>query len=202
MLESLETDLLTLRWLGGGDRDEYVRIHELSAGEFGLWMPARDPDETLEQRFDRELAGTLASQADGSGIRMVAELPDGSLAGIFALNQIFRGPFQNAFAGWRVASDQTGKGLATAGVLALLDLAFEQEPKGLGLHRVQANVVPSNPASIRVAEKAGFRLEGLAQEYLQIDGRWQDHLMFAKLAREHTSEPHASRPSSARGTQG
>ena len=44
----------------------------------------------------------------------------------------------------------------------MLDLAFVPEPAGLGLHRVQANIVPANGPSLRVAEKAGFRREGLA----------------------------------------
>ena len=68
----------------------------------------------------------------------------------------------------------------------MLDIAFAAEPRGLGLHRVQANVIPANPASLRVAEKAGMRLEGTAKRYLEIAGVWQDHHMFAKTAEEHT----------------
>ena len=78
------------------------------------------------------------------------------------------------------------QGLATEGVIAMLDLAFAPEPAGLGLHRVQANIIPHNAPSLRVAEKAGFRREGLALAYLNIAGEWRDHLMFAKLADEHT----------------
>ena len=77
--------------------------------------------------------------------------------------QVFRGAFRSGYAGWRVSADQVEHGIATPGVIALLDLAFTNEPDGLGLHRVQANVMPSNGASARVAEKAGFRLEGRAR---------------------------------------
>lgn len=104
------------------------------------------------------------------------------------MSQIFRRAFQNAYVGWRVSADQVGRGIGTAGVFALLDLAFAPEPVGLGLHRVQANIIPENAASIRIAEKVGLRLEGRAVAYLKINGVWEDHLMFAKLADEHV--PH------------
>ena len=148
-------------------------------------MPAQLPDLNDDALFESEMARVDDARRDGSGIRMVAESPDGRLIGFFNLSQIFRRSFQNAYAGWRVSADQIGCGFATDGVLALLDLAFAAEPEGLGLHRVQANVIPSNRASVRVAEKAGFRLEGRAKDYLEINGSWQDHLMFAKLADEH-----------------
>ena len=42
--------------------------------------------------------------------------------------------------------------------------------------------MPINRASIRVLEKAGFREEGLALRYLQINGVWEDHKLFALTA--------------------
>lgn len=55
-----------------------------------------------------------------------------------------------------------------------------------GLHRVQAAVMPRNGASIRVLEKTGFRREGLSLRYLQINGVWEDHLIFAITREEWT----------------
>jgi [ribosomal protein S5]-alanine N-acetyltransferase len=49
---------------------------------------------------------------------------------------------------------------------------------GLGLHRMEINVRPENLASRRVAEKLGFREEGLRRRYLHIDGDWRDHLVY------------------------
>jgi ribosomal-protein-alanine N-acetyltransferase len=53
----------------------------------------------------------------------------------------------------------------------------------LGLHRIHAAFLPDNRASRRVLEKNGFREEGYAEHYLQIDGKWADHVMFG-LTRE------------------
>jgi len=44
--------------------------------------------------------------------------------------------------------------------------------------------MPRNAASIRVVEKNGYRFEGLAQRYLQINGVWEDHNIYALTAEE------------------
>jgi ribosomal-protein-alanine N-acetyltransferase len=53
------------------------------------------------------------------------------------------------------------------------------------LHRLQAAIMPRNAASLRVIEKLEFRREGYAERYLQIAGRWEDHILFAKTSEEH-----------------
>ena len=108
-----------------------------------------------------------------------AIVDEGELAGWIALSQIFRGSFQNAFLGYAVGRERSGRGLATAAVQATVAHAF-----AIGLHRVQANVVPSNAASLRVLAKNGFRREGLALRYLRVGHDWADHLMFAKTVED------------------
>jgi ribosomal-protein-alanine N-acetyltransferase len=185
LIAFIQTDLVLLRPLRREDQSEFVRVNEISRDHWTPWMPTLPPGQSFDEVFEQGLVLAELRARGGTQVRFVAVLPDGRIAGFFALSQIFRGAFQNAYAGWRVSSDELGRGIATSGVIALLDLAFSPEPEGLGLHRVQANIIPSNRASIRVAEKVGFRLEGEAKDYLEIDGRWQDHLMFAKLAEEH-----------------
>jgi ribosomal-protein-alanine N-acetyltransferase len=51
----------------------------------------------------------------------------------------------------------------------------------LGLHRVEAACLPSNAASKALLIRARFKEEGYARGYLRINGRWQDHLLFAIL---------------------
>jgi ribosomal-protein-alanine N-acetyltransferase len=47
----------------------------------------------------------------------------------------------------------------------------------LGLHRIMANYMPSNERSAHVLDRLGFTREGLAKDYLKIDGRWEDHIL-------------------------
>jgi ribosomal-protein-alanine N-acetyltransferase len=65
----------------------------------------------------------------------------------------------------------------TAAVNAIVPFAFGT----LKLHRVEAACIPANLASVRLLEKAGFTREGFARQYLCINGKWQDHLLFARL---------------------
>ncbi|MFR2405064.1 MAG: GNAT family N-acetyltransferase, partial [Eubacterium callanderi] len=54
----------------------------------------------------------------------------------------------------------------------------------LGLHRIEANIIPRNRASLRVAEKLHFRNEGLSSKYLKINGVWEDHIHMVLLNEE------------------
>ena len=49
------------------------------------------------------------------------------------------------------------------------------------LHRIQASYLPANIRSARLLRKLGFRREGLAPQYLYIDGAWRDHVITALL---------------------
>ena len=176
----LETERMKIRSIEGADRAEFVRVHELSAAFYAPWIPALGPGETWNHVFESNLAkASLATHA-----RLIGVAADGRIAGFFNLNEIVRGVFDCAYASWQINLEFAGRGLATEGVAALLDFAFA-EGEGLGLHRVQANVIPSNLRSISLAERVGFRREGLALKYLKIAGQWQDHLMFAKVVDEH-----------------
>lgn len=190
---AIETARMIVRPLRASDRDEFVRMHTISEAHFAPWFPLREDGRTLPEHFDFVLDAACRRAAWGTGARYVGVLKEpGSsreperIAGLFNLNNIVRGVFQNADAGWSVSVDCTGRELATEGVRALLDLAFNPPPRGLGLHRVQANIIAENVASLRVAAKCGFRREGVARAMLRIAGRWQDHIMHAKLAEEHT----------------
>ncbi|AWB46357.1 RimJ/RimL family protein N-acetyltransferase [Paenibacillus sp. CAA11] len=107
------------------------------------------------------------------------------LIGRIELSGIARGPFQNANLGYFMDKDHNGKGYMSLAVRGCVGFAFEQ----LGLHRIQAAVMPHNLPSRRVLGKAGFREEGLAQRYLKINGSWADHVLYAITAEELNAQP-------------
>lgn len=65
----------------------------------------------------------------------------------------------------------------TQAVEAVTQMAFTQ----LNLHRIEANVMPRNTASLGVLQKCGFEHEGVAKKYLKINGVWEDHIHMVKL---------------------
>jgi RimJ/RimL family protein N-acetyltransferase len=185
-------------------------VQELSREHFAPWHPL--VEGTLEERFLRELERAEGVEREGTGCRRVVvvllepvrevafrqpwSVPhvfrgraltlDGQpIGGFVNLSNVVRGVAQYADMGWSVSAEFIGHGIATEAVTAMLDLAFAPAPAGLGLHRVSAGVIPRNARSIRVAEKAGFRREGLAKKMIRIAGEWEDHILYAKLAEEH-----------------
>lgn len=107
----------------------------------------------------------------------------GDLVGRVSLDHVIRGAWQNATVGYFVDQERNGHGIGTEAVRAAVSYGFDQGR----LHRVQAGVMPRNRASIRVLEKVGFRHEGVSLRYLQINGVWEDHNMYAITAEEWRS---------------
>lgn len=100
---------------------------------------------------------------------------DHSLVGVFNLSGIVYGHFQSAYLGYYAAVDHAGKGLMSQGLKLVLQHIFLD----LQLHRVEANIQPTNSVSIHFATKHGFLKEGFSPRYLQINGIWCDHFRFA-----------------------
>ncbi len=95
--------------------------------------------------------------------------------GSVSLSNIIRGPLQSCFLGYKIDEKMINKGIATEAIAHVVRFAFDR----LTLHRIEANIMPRNKASIRVAEKLGFEKEGFSKNYLQINGVWEDHFRFA-----------------------
>jgi len=105
---------------------------------------------------------------------------NGALAGEINLSGVQRGPFQNAYVGYWIDEAQAGHGYVPESLVTVSRFAFED----LRLHRVQVAIIPRNTASRRVVEKLELRDEGVAQRYLAINGRWEDHIRYALTAEE------------------
>jgi len=101
------------------------------------------------------------------------------LVGGLTLSNIRRRAAQHVSLGYWMGREHAGQGLMTEAVGLIVPFVFNT----LGLHRLHAAFLPDNAASRRVLEKNGFREEGYAENYLQIDGRWADHVLFG-LTRE------------------
>ncbi len=180
----LTTPRLTLKPLDEDDRQAFIHMHEVSAEHLKPWMA--ETDDSLDQVFEQMLDRSHRWERTGRMARRVGLCEDGRFVGIFAIDQIARGAFQSAYAGWLVSSEFINQDYCTEALNGMFDFAFDQE-HGLALHRIQANVMPTNTPSMRVCEKLGMRIEGMAQSYLKIAGQWEDHVMHAKTLEDHIS---------------
>lgn len=99
---------------------------------------------------------------------------DEALVGGITLSNVRRRAAQFVNLGYWMGQPFAGQGLMTEAVASTLPFVFDT----LDLHRIHAAFLPGNTASRRVLEKNGFVEEGFAEKYLQINGRWEDHVLF------------------------
>jgi ribosomal-protein-alanine N-acetyltransferase len=171
-------EFVFLRHPTGRDRAAYVRLRESCERHLRPWEPTLG---VSHPEHDEVFARVLASADTPDAQRFVVCLRDGGgIIGQVSLNAIQRGAFQSAFLGYWIALDFAGKGLMSRAVALALDHAFGP----LRLHRVEANIIPRNAPSIALVRRLEFRFEGLAQRYLRINGRWEDHEHWAITAEE------------------
>ena len=108
------------------------------------------------------------------------ERASGRIVGVVNFSDIVRGALQGAYLGYYAVAGGTGRGLMTEALSFAIGHAFGD----LGLHRLEANIQPSNAASLALARRLGFRREGFSPRYLCIAGRWRDHERWALLSDE------------------
>jgi len=95
-----------------------------------------------------------------------------NIVGVFNVSEIVRGLFQNAYLGFYVVADFSGKGYyMSSGLKLVLGKIFNK----LKLHRIEANIQPDNIQSIQLIKKNGVRYEGFSPRYLKIDNEWRGH---------------------------
>lgn len=170
-----------LKQLEMADAADLLDLRLQNRAAFQPFEPIREETYYTLEGQEKDIAtGMLGAQNDQSYTFGIFLQDTDELIGRIALTGIVRGPFQNANMGYFIAQSRQGKGYATMAVTHCVDLAFQE----LGLHRVQAAVMPWNKPSLRVIEKAGFRREGLAEKYLKINGVWEDHVLFARTAED------------------
>jgi [ribosomal protein S5]-alanine N-acetyltransferase len=136
-----------------------------------LHRPWVSPAVTPEG-FDRLLARV---RDDRQSPQLVCRRDDDAIVGWFNISEIIRGPLSSAFLGYGAVAEHAGRGYMTEGLQLLLRHAFHE----LGLHRLEANIQPTNKASIALVRRAGFVREGFSVRYLKVRGRWRDHERWA-----------------------
>ncbi len=150
------------------DADEFIAAARASRALHQSWIEAPDS----ETRFAGLL---LQSGRDDHATYLLRHASCGQLVGYVNVSNIVRGAFQSAYLGYGAFASHAGKGLMTQGLRAVIDAAFGE----LGLHRLEANIQPTNARSLAVVQRLGFHKEGYSPRYLRLAGDWRDHERWA-----------------------
>ena len=178
----MRTDLTTGRLLikipGVGDAARLAAYVTRNRDHFATWAQKRPDSYYTEAHWDERLPAYLEELTRGNAARFMViarAQPEGPMIGEANLFHIIRGGFQACYLSYSLDREQTGRGLMTEALSAVLDYAFDD----LGLHRVMANYMPTNERSGRLLRRLGFQVEGYARDYLKIADKWEDHIMTA-----------------------
>jgi len=155
-------DMITIRKPSLQDEKNFLNAMQRSVQLHRLWVKAPQTSEEFQAYIKR-------SQQDNQ--RSLLVLKDNQIAGVFNINEIVRGCFQNAFLGFYAVSGFENQGVMIAGLKLVLKYAFEE----LKLHRIEANIQPENKRSINLMKKNKFRYEGFSPRYLKINDQWCGH---------------------------
>ncbi|MGI9387797.1 MAG: GNAT family N-acetyltransferase [Methyloligellaceae bacterium] len=177
----LRGDGITLRPPQSLDYEPWAELRNRSRDFLMPWEPAWSWDELSRSSFRRRIRYYLKDMRDDTGYAFfLFREDDGILLGGLTLSNVRRGVTQSCSLGYWVGAPYACQGYMSKGVRTIIPFVFET----LRLHRLEAACLPSNTASKRLLEKAGFKNEGLARRYLRINGVWQDHILYAILEDE------------------
>lgn len=165
-----------MRLLSLADAEGLAEAYRDNREHLAPWEPARDAAFLTGTGQAEQITGKLAGLAAGTDVAWVLVCEEG-IVGTIALTGIVRGPFLSAHVGYWVDSRLQGRGIGSAALHGVLQHARDE----LGLHRVQASVLPRNAASRAILDRTGFTLIGAAPSYLRIAGTWQDHLLYQRI---------------------
>ena len=174
----IETARLTLRPPQHADHAPWASLRQASATFLVPWEPAWASDHLSRKSFTNRVYWANRAISSGSAIPLFLERrEDRSVLGAITLDNIRRGPSQSATLGYWIGEAYARQGYMREAIEALVHHAFDS----LDLSRVEAACLPENDASRALLEKCSFKYEGVAQSYLQINGRWRNHVLYAIL---------------------
>lgn len=184
----IETERMSLRPPQHGDFRAWSRLRSDSADFLQPWEPTWAADHLTRKSFTNRVYWAQRSIRTEQAVPLfLIRRDDDMLLGAITMDNIRRGPAQAATLGYWVGAPFARKGYMREAIEAIVHHAFHK----MDLSRVEAACLPENDASRRVLERAGFKFEGVAQSYLQIAGRWRNHVLYANLRSDRRGKTEA-----------
>ena len=174
----VDTDRLVLRPPQHGDYRAWSALRRDSAAFLQPWEPTWANDHLSRKSFTNRVYWAQRSITGGTAVPLfLIRKSDEMLLGAITLDNIRRGPAQAGTTGYWIGEPFARAGYMREAIGAVIHYAFQT----LDLSRIEAGCLPENTPSRRLLENCGYKYEGVAQSYLQIAGRWRNHVLYANL---------------------
>lgn len=174
----IDTERLILRLPQHADFRAWSTLRYESQDFLSPWEPTWAPDHLSRKSFANRVYWSQRSVNEGTALPLfLVRRSDHQLMGAITLDPIRRGPAQTATMGYWIGQQFAREGYMSEAISALVHYAFVK----LDLSRIESACLPDNVPSRGALEKCGFKYEGVAQAYLQINGRWRTHVLYSCL---------------------
>ncbi|MCU6708796.1 GNAT family N-acetyltransferase [Paenibacillus sp. J5C_2022] len=175
--ESFESERMLIRAPRRGDGAMVNEAVRESIEELRPWMPWAESVPTPEES-EAELRGAIIRYLERTDLRLLLiDKASGKLVGSSGLHRMnwSAGAFE---IGYWLRTSCTGQGYMHEAVQAITEWTVAE----LGANRIEIRCDSRNTASKRVAERAGYTLEGiLRQQERAVDGTLRDTMVFSKV---------------------
>ncbi len=174
----LETKNLIIKTLDERYAKKILQYYEENRDFFKKYDPSR-PHKfyTLAEQV-KILYNERQDFRKGNSIRFFIFLKEeDKIIGSISASNIVGGVFMSCYLGYKLHKDYLRQGYMEEALREVIDYLFSS----LKLHRIEANIMPFNTASINLVEKLNFKREGLAPKYLKINGNWEDHIHYSLI---------------------
>lgn len=174
MKRKYSTDRLVLEVLEPKDAQLVVDYYTRNKAFLSNWEPSRNSAFYTKEHHEQLLESSLQAFQEGNRIPLwifKKEEYGNRVIGCVNISNIIRACFLSCFIGYKCDQEELRQGYMKEAVDAVIDIVFKEYQ----LHRIEANIIPRNEASIALVKSLGFQYEGLAERYLKINGVWEDH---------------------------
>lgn len=174
----IDTERMVLRPPTHSDYRPWSDLRRQSSEFLQPWEPSWSADHLTRKGFVNRVYWANRSIAQNTAVPLfLIRRVDNIVLGAITLDNIRRGPSQAGTIGYWVGAEYSRQGFMREALTAMVHFAFDT----LDLSRIESACLPENAASRALLEKCGYKYEGVAQSYLQINGRWRNHVLYANL---------------------
>ncbi len=138
------------------------------------WEPKREDAFFSEAGWTQRLIKLNELHRMGLGYYLIIlDSNSGEMLGTISFSNISRFPFHACNVGYSLSQTAQGRGVMTRALRMAVEYMFNIQ----NLHRIMAGYMPRNKRSESVLKRLEFTQEGLAKDYLLINGKWEDHVL-------------------------